>query len=77
MQPRTLAILLLLMLPAAMPWLVGCSALPARLPTTAEDNTARLLQHPQFQEAARAAPDFVKDCLATITRLETEKANLP
>ncbi len=47
----------------------------ARLPVTAEDNTARLSQHPQFEAAAQVAPDFVKDCFSTITRLERENVS--
>ena len=42
---------------------------------TAEDNTARLARHPQFQAAAQAAPAFVLDTFEVITRLERDKAN--
>lgn len=54
----------------------GCvGAARSSLPIKAEDNTARLLLHPQFQRAAAAAPDFVREALRTITRLEKEKAD--
>lgn len=55
----------------------GClnSARRAPLPVSAEDNTARLIQHPQFQAAAQVSPDFVEETFRTITRLEKEKAN--
>jgi hypothetical protein len=42
---------------------------------TAEDNTARLARHPQFQAAAQAAPAFVLHTFEVITRLERDKAN--
>lgn len=45
------------------------------VPVTAEDNTARLMQHPQFQRAAQAAPEFVTATFETITRLERDLAN--
>jgi len=65
-----------LMLSLLMLMLAGCTSAPfARLPVTAEDNTARLIQHPQFRPAAAKAPEFVKECFAVIVRLETEKAN--
>jgi starvation-inducible outer membrane lipoprotein len=56
--------------------LSGC-ATGARspLPVKSEDNTARLLAHPQFGRAAAVAPDFVNAALQTVTRLETDKAN--
>jgi hypothetical protein len=54
----------------------ACSSLPLRpLPVTAEDNTARLARHPQFQAAASAAPAFVLDTFEVITRLERQHAN--
>lgn len=73
--PRMLATLLLLML-----LLSGCQSsagLARSLPTTPEDNTAELIADPQFKAAAQAAPEWVKKALATITRLETEKADQP
>jgi hypothetical protein len=42
---------------------------------SAEDNTARLARHPQFQAAAAAAPVFVLETFDTITRLERQHAN--
>ena len=56
--------------------LSGCATnVRSEIPVTAQDNTARLIQHPQFKRAAQAAPEWVGAALATITRLETEKAN--
>lgn len=57
--------------------LQGCQhfAKPVHLPTTPEDNSARLIARSDFRPAAQAAPEWVKDALRTITRLETEKAN--
>lgn len=60
--------------------LTGCSALGARstgpqLPRLPEDNTARLIQHPQFPAAAAVAPEFVNEVFSTLTRLEAEAAN--
>lgn len=71
-KPKTLAMMVLLTLPLA-----GCLhfAGPARLPSSSEDNTAALLKDPEFPLAARAAPNFTKRALQTITRLEEEKAN--
>lgn len=54
--------------------LAGCQS-RSPLPTRAGDNTSALLAHPQFGAAAQAAPDFTKQALRTITRLETELAN--
>lgn len=75
MKP-TRTLVMLISLPTL--WLaLGCVG-PARraaLPVSAQDNTARLARHPQFQQAAAAAPDFVLECFETITRLETEVAN--
>ena len=54
----------------------GCaSGARSPLPVKSDDNTARLLTHPQFGRAAAAAPDFVNAALQTVTRLETELAN--
>ena len=46
-------------------WLVGCATAPHR-----EDNTARLIAHPQFQAAVDSAPEWVSDALQAITTLE-------
>jgi hypothetical protein len=51
----------------------GCST--SRIPLKAEDNTKQLLSHPEFRAAAIAAPNFTKEALLIIVRLETEKAN--
>lgn len=73
MKPtKTLASLLPLLL---LTMALSSCATHAPLPVSAEDNTTRLIQHPQFKLAATVAPVFVSDCLLTITRLEKEKAN--
>jgi hypothetical protein len=71
MRKTIAATLLLLALVSASP---SC-ATRAPLPVTAEDNVTRLLQHPQFPMAAQVAPDFTREALKTIARLEKEKAN--
>ncbi len=53
----------------------GCATGARSLPVKSDDNTAKLLEHPQFGRAAAAAPDFVNAALQTVTRLETELAN--
>jgi hypothetical protein len=45
----------------------GCMSTPARL-----SNSDRLIRHPQFNQAAQAAPEFVSEALKTINRLEQE-----
>ncbi len=55
--------------------LCSCATSRPPLPVKAEDNTARLLAHPEFTAAARAAPVWTTEALHLITRLETEKAN--
>lgn len=73
--PRSLLLPLLVVLALALSS-TACSTLPHRpLPVTAEDNTARLARHPQFQAAAQAAPAFVLDTFDVITRLERQHAN--
>lgn len=39
-----------------------------------QDSTLSLIYHPQFQAAAKAAPQWVSDAMSTITRLEKELA---
>lgn len=69
--PPRLALCLLLL-----PLLTACTSFaPRALPVSAEDNTARLAAHPQFSAAASAAPAFVAETFATITRLERQHAN--
>jgi len=34
------------------------------------NNSERLLQHPEFEKAALAAPEFTREALKTINRLE-------
>ena len=67
--PTAAALLLWMLL------LAGCQSHSTPLPVTAADNTARLIQRADFPLAARAAPDWCKDALRTITRLETDLAN--
>lgn len=45
----------------------GCATRPVHL-----NNADRLIAHPQFQQAANAAPEFVSEALKTINRLEHE-----
>ena len=40
--------------------------------TTRLNNTDRLINHPQFQSAVLAAPDWTRDALETIADLERE-----
>jgi hypothetical protein len=40
--------------------------------TTKLANSERLIAHPQFRAAAQAAPDFTREALKTINRLEYE-----
>ena len=56
---------------------LGSCAMAVRspLPRTAQDHTLTLMKHPQFQRAAAAAPDFVKETFRVIRDLETEAAN--
>lgn len=75
-KPIKTAAMLTLSLALALAMLSGCAtAARSALPVRAQDNTAALLHHPQFNRAAAVAPDFVSAALQTITRLETEKAN--
>ena len=58
---------------AAMLLLAGCAApTQAILPT---GNVDRLIAHPQFTAAAKAAPEFTRDCLNAVARLEHDLAN--
>ena len=59
-----------LLLSLSMLALAGC--LVKRL-----DNAARLMTHPQFPAAAKAAPDFTADALKTINALEEELESQP
>ena len=36
------------------------------------DNSVRLMDHPEFEAAAKAAPGFVEDALLTVNFLEYE-----
>lgn len=51
--------------------LVGCSATfkPTHVSAT-QDATAAFLRHPEFADAARAAPNLLSDMLQTVTRYE-------
>lgn len=54
----------------------GCqsSARVAPMPVAVRDETAELLQHPQFKAAAIAAPEFTAAALAKIRQLAKDKA---
>lgn len=78
MKPRKTNATPRLWLLLALATLVGCTSAPrasVRVPVRAEDNTLRLMQHPEYPRAAYAAPAFVTEAFNTITRLEREKAN--
>lgn len=53
----------------------GCCNIKSPLPVRPGDATLLLSQHPQFSQAARAAPDFVNDAFRVITKLENDLAN--
>lgn len=56
--------------------LAGCvHTQTAPAPKAPQDNTARLIARPDFKAAAKAAPEWVRDALHTITSLETQVAN--
>lgn len=44
------------------------------MPVAVRDETAELLQHPQFKAAAIAAPEFTAAALAKIRQLAKDKA---
>jgi len=48
------------------------SALLSGCATVRLNNSDRLIAHPQFRDAARAAPVWTSDALKTINRLEAE-----
>ena len=51
--------------------LVGCSAtLKPTYVSGTPDATAAFLRHPEFADAARAAPNLLSDMLQTVTRYE-------
>lgn len=52
----------------------GCATTPADLPPR-RDATEALIRHPQFTDAAKAAPQFVTEALQVITRYEAELAH--
>jgi hypothetical protein len=47
--------------------LIGCS-----MPRAGMDNSRRLMQRNDFEQAVRAAPEWVRDALKTINQLEHE-----
>lgn len=73
MKPKNVA--------SAMPWLAlslmlgACQSRPTQLPRPMADHVTPLLQHPQFQAAARAAPDFTREALDAVIRLSKETAD--
>jgi hypothetical protein len=62
---RLLPILALLMLG-------GCQTPQSKTEAPKRDATASLIRHPQFNQAAKAAPQFVSEALNMITSLEAE-----
>lgn len=51
----------------------GCATAPAKVPAR-RDATEALIRHPQFTDAAKAAPQFVTEALQVVTRYEAELA---
>lgn len=51
----------------------GCATAPADVPSR-RDATEALIRHPQFIDAAKAAPQFVNEALQVVTRYEAELA---
>jgi hypothetical protein len=49
----------------------GCVSAPLR------NDVPRLLTHPQFNAAAKAAPDFTTEAMNTIARLDHELNSRP
>jgi starvation-inducible outer membrane lipoprotein len=52
--------------------LSGCQSIPRGTEGLKRDATASLIRHPQFNQAAKVAPQFVSEALNTITALEAE-----
>jgi hypothetical protein len=48
---------------------LGCAGLKF---VPKEDNTARLISHPDFDRWAQSSPELTRDAMSTITRLEAE-----
>jgi hypothetical protein len=51
---------------------IGCLILTGCASTPNRDATLYLIQHPEFEAAAKAAPRWVEQALAEITELESE-----
>ena len=60
------AMLLVLLLGA------GCASAPSRDSAPSSGNVARLLSRPDFDPAAKAAPEWVRDSLKTVNSLEAD-----
>ena len=67
MKPRNVASVMLWL--GLLLTLGACQSPPTRIPRPMADNVTPLLQHPQFQAAAQAAPEFTRAALDTIIRL--------
>jgi hypothetical protein len=49
--------------------LAGCQSPSPQIPRAMQDNVTPLLNHPQFREAAQAAPEFTEAALSKIIEL--------
>lgn len=52
--------------------LVGCASAPERSYATSAGNVGRLLARPDFETAAKAAPEWTRDALKTVNGLEAD-----
>lgn len=52
----------------------GCVSRPPAEQIAYRDATEALIRHPQFPDAAKAAPQFVTEALQVVTRYEAELA---
>lgn len=50
----------------------GCASAPSRDSVPTSGNVGRLLARPDFDPAARAAPEWVRDSLKTVNSLESD-----
>lgn len=66
-KKATVAALLLMLLLGT-----GCASVPSRDSATSSGNVERLLARPDFDPAAKAAPEWVRDSLKTVNSLEVD-----
>lgn len=52
--------------------LVGCASAPERGYAASSGNVGRLLARPDFEAAAKASPEWVRDALKTVNSLEAD-----